>query len=64
MIISSIIDVREVFCRYSPNEMNNSTKTGKYRCTCAHSTRKCVVGAVEAIGVSNVINSEAAEPVR
>ena len=57
--LSSTIDVREVFCRYSPNEMNNSTKTGKYRCTGAHSTKNCAVGVVEAIhvGVSNTINN-------
>ncbi len=36
--------------------MNNSTKTGKYRCTGAHSTKKCAVGVVEAISVSNIIN--------
>ena len=54
--ISSIIDVREVFFRYSPNEMNNRTKTSKYRCTGAHSTKKCAMGVVEAIDVSNIIN--------
>ncbi len=30
-------------------------KTGEYRCTDAHSKTKCVVGVVEAIGVSNII---------
>ena len=31
-------------------------KAGEYRCTGAHSTKKCVVGVVKAIGVSNIIN--------
>ena len=30
--------------------------TGEYRCTSAHSTKKCAVGVVKAIAVSNVIN--------
>ena len=54
--ISSIIDVREVFCRYSPNEKHNSTKIGEYRCTGTHSTKTCAVGVAEVIGVSNTIN--------
>ncbi len=39
----------------SHKEMHNSTKTGEYRCTGAHSTKKWVVGVVEATGVSHVI---------
>ena len=38
------------------NEKHNSTKNGEYRCTGAHSTKKCAVGVVKAIGVSNIIN--------
>ncbi len=56
--MSSIIDVREVFCRYSPNEKIIAQKTGEYRCTgaqAAHSTKKCAVGVVKAIGVYNYI---------
>ena len=56
MKIYSIIDVREVFCRYSPTKSIIAQKTGEYRCTGAHSTKKCAVGVVKAIGVSNIIN--------
>ena len=43
---------------YSPTKSIIAQKTGEYRCTGAHSTKKCVVGVVKAIhvGVSNIIN--------
>ena len=58
MKISSIIDVHagSLFQIQSKQKSLIAQNTGECRCTGAHSTKKCAVGVIKAIGVSNIIN--------